>query len=207
MTSEADQSARASRQDGSDHTLKETVSDAADAAAAAAREAGGKAADTASELFEPIKQDALDRAEEQKRAGADRLSGMAQAVHQAADQLDPELPPQARTYIHEAADGIDRMSAAIRDRSVGDLMETAGDFARRQPAAFFGGAVLAGFVLSRFLKSSSGSDASDHRTPRAPDNGQRHTGDTFYAANATGGPMYGVPSSGTTANGASGASK
>jgi hypothetical protein len=29
------------------------------------------------------------------------------------------------------------------------------NFARSQPAAFFGGAVLAGFALSRFFKSSA----------------------------------------------------
>lgn len=209
MTTEDDQGTSINHpdhsNDGSDRTLKETVSEAAGAAVSAMRDARGGASDTASQLFEPLGQEARDLAEKQKRAGADRLGGMARAVHQAADQLDPELPPQARAYIHEAADSIDRVSAAIRDRSVGDLVDTAGKFARRQPAAFFGGAVLAGFVLSRFLKSSSHDDGSDHQPQHRPPDDQRHAGDTFYAANATGGPMYGIPSGGASSG--SGAAK
>jgi hypothetical protein len=43
----------------------------------------------------------------------------------------------------------------VRERSLEDLMCMVDDFARRQPAAFFGGSVVAGFLLSRFLKSSN----------------------------------------------------
>jgi hypothetical protein len=34
-------------------------------------------------------------------------------------------------------------------------MRTLNDFGRKEPLAIFGGAVLAGFAISRFLKSSA----------------------------------------------------
>ena len=43
----------------------------------------------------------------------------------------------------------------MRSRDIGDVFATVADFGRRQPVAFFGGAVLAGFVLARFFKSDA----------------------------------------------------
>ena len=72
-----------------------------------------------------------------------------------ADELEKELP-QAASYVHEAADRFERAASALRERSVDDLFRSVSDFARNQPATFFGSAVVAGFALSRFLKSSAG---------------------------------------------------
>lgn len=93
-------------------------------------------------------------AEEQKGRGAERLNGVARAVHSAASEFERDLP-QAAGYIHEAASQIERASTAVREKSIEDIVAAIDDFARRQPVAFFGGSVLAGFVLSRFLKSSA----------------------------------------------------
>ena len=43
----------------------------------------------------------------------------------------------------------------MRERSLDDLIGTVEDFARRQPVAFIGGAVAAGFGLARLMKSSA----------------------------------------------------
>lgn len=113
-----------------------------------------------------VADEARDFAEKGKEGGAERIDGVAQAIHSAADQLGRDLP-QAAGYIHEAAARLEHASSMVRERSVEDLMSMVDDFARRQPAAFFGGSVLAGFVLSRFLKSSnarrrSGGTGSDY---------------------------------------------
>jgi hypothetical protein len=42
----------------------------------------------------------------------------------------------------------------LRNRSIDELIGTFTRFARQQPAAAFAGAVLVGFVLSRFIKSA-----------------------------------------------------
>ena len=94
-------------------------------------------------------------AEQQKKAGADQIGGVARAIHGAAHEIEQEMP-NAAGFIHNAAAKLEGAADSLRDRSVDDLIRSLNKFARSQPAAFFGGAVLAGFALSRFLKSSSG---------------------------------------------------
>jgi hypothetical protein len=93
-------------------------------------------------------------AEQQKQVGADQIGGVARAVHGAAREIEQELP-HAAGFIHDAAAKLEGAAASLRERSVDDLIRSLNNFARSQPAAFFGGAVLAGFALSRFLKSSA----------------------------------------------------
>jgi ElaB/YqjD/DUF883 family membrane-anchored ribosome-binding protein len=92
-------------------------------------------------------------AEDQKNAGADFVTGIAAAVRRAAGEFEGQIP-QAGQYIRRAADQIDNTSDAIRQRDLGELFQGVQDFARRQPTAFLGATVLAGFVAIRFLKSS-----------------------------------------------------
>jgi hypothetical protein len=47
--------------------------------------------------------------------------------------------------VRGAADRVEEFSRAIRGQSVDELMRTASDFTRRQPALVFGLASLAGF--------------------------------------------------------------
>jgi hypothetical protein len=116
---------------------------------------------------------ARDLAEDQKSQGAERLGGVARAVHSAASEIERDLP-QAAGYIHEAADRLQRASSAVRNQSVEEIITAIDDFARRQPVAFFGGSVLAGFVLSRFLKSTA-----DARPARASSLEGAETDNTF----------------------------
>jgi hypothetical protein len=109
----------------------------------------------AAEILEPVKEKARETAEQQKDAGAEQIGGIARAVHGAAGELERELP-HAAAYVHDAADRIDRAASALREHNVDDLFRSLSDFARRQPATFFGSAVFAGFAISRFLKSSAG---------------------------------------------------
>jgi hypothetical protein len=102
---------------------------------------------------EPLKNRMHDIAEQQKDAGADQISSIAEAVHDAAHELEGKLPAAAE-YFHSAADRLEQASSDMRNRDVNDLLSACGDFARREPAAFLGGAMIAGFALTRFLKSS-----------------------------------------------------
>lgn len=100
-----------------------------------------------------IRDTASDYAEQRKREGADRIKGFGRAVHGAADEIGKEIP-QAADYVHTAASKIETAADELRSRSMDELIGSFTRFARRQPAAAFAGAVLAGFVLSRFLKSA-----------------------------------------------------
>lgn len=111
-----------------------------------------------------LAEEARSFAEGRKHEGAERIGGMAQAIHSAADRIERELP-QAAVYIHDAAARLQEASAMVRERSLEDLVGMVDDFARRQPAAFFGGSVVAGFLLARFLKSSNSRRSSAARVP------------------------------------------
>ncbi len=111
----------------------------------------------------PQMADAVSEAEEvaerQKEAGAERVDEMARAVHSAADELGKQMP-QAAELVHAAASRLEQGAEALRERNLRDLMGTFSDMGRKEPLALFGGAVVAGFAVSRFLKSSS---TSSHR--------------------------------------------
>ena len=107
-----------------------------------------------SETVDTVKERALGIADAQKSAGADQIDGVARAIHSAADSFKEQMPGAA-SYIHEAASGVEKFSSSVRNRSVDELVSSLTTFARTQPTAFFGASVLAGFALSRFLKSSA----------------------------------------------------
>ena len=101
----------------------------------------------------PLKEDARSLMEQQKSLGADQLRDVARAVHTAAHEFEGQMPCFAQS-VHRMARRLDDVSSSLRSRNVDEVVESVGQFAREQPAMFFGGAVLAGFALSRFLKSS-----------------------------------------------------
>lgn len=130
--------------------------DGLDSTAAGIRDGAGRAADEAKGAASSIAEQARARLNDvlgqQKAAGADRIAGVAQAAHSAAGDLDKTNPQMAR-LVRTAAVNVDRIAEDVRSRDIGQVFSSVADFGRKQPVAFFGGAVLAGFVLSRFLKS------------------------------------------------------
>ena len=126
---------------------KEQIKEAFSSAAEEARQQTGAAA-------EQVKTQARDFAEQQKSAGADQVGGVAHAMEAAADQLQGQMPLAAE-YIEDVAGRLNTMASAIRERSIDDMLGNVAEFARKQPALFFAGAVATGFSLSRFAKSSA----------------------------------------------------
>ena len=108
------------------------------------------AKDVASQATDKIKQ----TAEGQKSAGADYVGSLADTIRRAAREFDGDLPI-AGTYVRKAASQVEGVADTIRSGNFKDLVRGAQSFARRQPTAFLGMAVLAGFGAVRFLKSSA----------------------------------------------------
>ena len=108
---------------------------------------------------ESLKESAAHLAEQQKESGARQLSGIAGAVHAAADQLEDQLPGAAG-YIHDAAERIDHAASDLRNRNLSDIAESIRRLGQERPLALFGGALLAGFVMTRFLKSGQSGDGA-----------------------------------------------
>jgi hypothetical protein len=116
---------------------------------------------------------ALRMAEEQKAAAADQVADVARVLDTAAEQVERVLP-EAAHYVREAASGVHRVSSAVRDQSIEDIIGMAMTFARTRPATFLAGSVVAGFALARFLKSSA--DRRLETASSSPTRGQRRSG-------------------------------
>jgi hypothetical protein len=133
------------------------------------------------ELGSAAAQKAETLAEQGKQAGVERGIGLADATRRVADDLEGTSPEIAR-HVRTAADSIESVANSLRERSVGDLMQEATSFARQQPGAFFGAAVLAGFAIARFAKSSASGVATQHSLGH---------GGTSYVGMSQGGVSYG----------------
>lgn len=91
---------------------------------------------------------------ERKGKTADALTNVAQALRQTAQQLQGQQQASVARYADKAAGKVESLSNYLRNKDVDNLLDDAERFVHRQPALFLGGAFAAGFVLSRFLKSS-----------------------------------------------------
>lgn len=150
---------------GADRSAEATLDSLRDQASSVVQAAQTQAAGVIDQARESV----VGLAEQQKSAASAQIDQVARAAHDAARRLEQDLPPAAH-LVHQAASGIDRLSAELRDRSVEDIVRDVGQVVRSQPLAFFGGCVLFGFVAARFLKSASpgGVGNGGHRPGSVP---------------------------------------
>lgn len=154
---------------GSDR-LRRTAEEARDAAA----DRLGSARDEAMHQARSAAEDARDYAEKEaergKAAGAGQVHKWASALNRAASELG-EDSAQGQ-LVRQASEGLDDIARSIEGRSVGQMVGAVSDFGRRNPAAFIGGAMLAGFALSRFATASrpepDRDDIRDHQPTPQP---------------------------------------
>jgi len=142
----------------------DNASGGADQIADRASEVAQAAKEQLSSAAQPIADKARDVAEEQRKSGADRLEGVARAVHTAADDIGKQVP-QLAGYVHSGAEQLQRASRLLRENSIDDLLQMTNRLAHDRPLAFIGGSVAAGFVLARFLKSSGASSMQPGTRP------------------------------------------
>jgi hypothetical protein len=135
---------------------------------------------------ETAKAEARRLASQQKEAGADRLGEVAGAVHGAARSLEAGMPQMA-SYVHDAAVRLEDAARTLRTRNVDDLMGEISRFARSQPALFFGGAMLAGFALTRFLRSTAPNGSTRASAPTSSMRGSLSSG-AGWREHEAGGP-------------------
>jgi hypothetical protein len=135
--------------------------------AGAARDAYQKAADLSSEAAERGRAAAAEGArvaKSQMKGALDRQVGVAASVvgdvarsfHVAADDLERNAP-FAGDLMHGLADRMSGYAEDLQAQSTDDLLRTASDFTRRQPAVVFGLAALAGFLAFRAIKHTPSS--------------------------------------------------
>jgi hypothetical protein len=139
--------------------IKQRAGDVLRASTDTAREKFKEAADAAKDAAAGAADRFQDQAREQQRSGADFVGRFAGNIRDAARAFENDVPFAARG-INSAAEYVDEAADKIRNGSFRDLVDSATDFAKRQPAAFLGLSVLAGFAAVRFLKASGGQSSS-----------------------------------------------
>ena len=145
--------------------IKQRAGDALRASTEVARDTFKEAADAAKDAASGAADHLQDRAREQQRSGADFVARFAGNIREAARAFDSDAPFASRG-INSAADYVEDAAQKIRDGSFRDLIDGATDFAKRQPAAFLGLSVLAGFAVVRFLKASAGQSSGSQGVNR-----------------------------------------
>lgn len=127
---------------------------------------------TTEEVRDATRQQAESLLDRQKYAAADQVEKVSTVLHKMADEFDRQQQPYFSGYVNELAQRSDTFSHRLRERDLESLVNQARDYGRRQPALFMGGAIAAGFLLSRFMRSSgehtpphAGSSSSHHSSP------------------------------------------
>jgi len=136
--------------------LKDNAADLADSVAQTAKQEAAKIGAAATEMLHDASDKVKSAVSEQKAAGADYLDTVARAIHRAAREFEADVP-QAAHYIRRAGGQVSSVASAVRQGDLRDLVAEVEEAARRQPALFFGGALVLGFVALRFLKSAPAS--------------------------------------------------
>jgi hypothetical protein len=106
-------------------------------------------------VWSDTKQQASSALEEQKRSAAGGIGELAKALRKAAKEMDGDGGQGGAVsgLTQNAADALERVSGALRNRDLNSMVRDLEGFARSQPALFLGAAVASGFLAMRFLKS------------------------------------------------------
>ena len=151
---------QSSRSGHESQDVRAKASEAVSKLADVAQQAGSQAKQTASSLASDANQKAKGFLNQQVASGAELAGHVANSARCAADNLDQNAP-QLAELVRGAAKRVEEFSRDLRGQTVEDLVRTASDFTRRQPAVVFGFASLAGFLLFRVLKSNPPKSSED----------------------------------------------
>jgi len=137
--------------------MNEVAGAASQVVAAASEKVKSAASEVQGEAVEAVQR----LADTQKASGARLVRSVARAIEGAADELGNDAPNLA-AHVRDAGRSLEQVGRDFDQRSVAELLRSANDLARRQPVSFVAGAALAGFMLTRFLKSSAPNQVDEH---------------------------------------------
>jgi hypothetical protein len=114
----------------------------------------------AESIKQRIKQDGKKQIESGKRAAADQIAEIADAIDVAGSQLDRSQPTLAG-YASQLADGVGTLATRLRDDSIEDIYRDMRQLADRHPGMFLLGGAALGLVIARFMKASGEHSGED----------------------------------------------
>jgi ElaB/YqjD/DUF883 family membrane-anchored ribosome-binding protein len=162
----------------------------ADEAAAAVRDETSKLGEDlragAHAEAESLKEQAGEQVTKQRFDAADHIDAVAEALRAGVDALESNGHGAMADYWRSAADGAGRLAERIRHKPLAEAWRSTEDSVREEPALSFGGAMVAGFMIARFLKSSE-PDAGGHRASGERGHGSARPADTELGSSWPGG--------------------
>ncbi len=113
-----------------------------------------KGQQSADDIKEAAREQAESAFERQRDTAAQHTHTLGTVFKNAADEFDRQQQPFCSEQARKLADHTERFSQRMRDKDLHSLCRAAEDYGRREPAMFIGGAIAAGFLVTRFLRSS-----------------------------------------------------
>jgi ElaB/YqjD/DUF883 family membrane-anchored ribosome-binding protein len=110
--------------------------------------------DQARSVLDDAKGSAKAKLGEQQQAAATGVGDFARALRDAARSSGDSNTLAARAA-ETAAERLERLSGALKNKDIDSVVRDAESFARREPMLFLGVAVAAGFIAMRLLKGSA----------------------------------------------------
>ncbi|KQP31107.1 hypothetical protein ASF49_11035 [Methylobacterium sp. Leaf104] len=117
------------------------------------------AAERGRTFVEAARSHATDYIDQRKGDAARSVTDLAKSVRESSKTF--EAQPNIRAFFDSAADGLEHLGTSIEERSFSEFYEDAEAFARRAPVAVAVATFLTGFVVARFIKSTSAAPLTD----------------------------------------------
>lgn len=156
-------------------SLTQIATDTFAKASGTAREAGETlkrtAADTASSVTSTITEQVREVLDRQVGSNAGAAVQFAGSMKSAAADIGQQSPLMG-TLIKGLAEKVEGVATDLQTQTVDQMMRSAAEFTRKQPALVFGIAALAGFFMFRTIKSAPEASSVPVAPPIQPDSAQ-----------------------------------
>lgn len=174
---------------GSAGSGSQSTPDVKDQARAAAHDVKESVKDQAHHVADDVKEQARTQLAGQKEKAAEQLSGFGDALQETSKTLRDNDQNAVADYVERAADQIGQFNHYLRNHTVGELIDEAERYARREPALFLGAAALVGLAASRFFRASGSGSANRQMTGGFSGGSSRSGGDYQRVHNTAGAMM------------------
>jgi len=120
------------------------------------QEVGHHAKDIAQELGQELRGSADQYIEQGRERVTGQVGSLASALHRVSDELRQDQGGEQVARVTDMiAQRLDSAADMLQNKEPRDIIRGIESFARREPALFLGGCLVAGVVISRFLKASN----------------------------------------------------
>ncbi len=144
---------------------KETAASALELAGEAGSAVKDEVKAYAAETVETVRQAASERASAARDGLVDSGANLAESLKRQAEESDSV----SARVLNGLASGVTTVTDGLRGRTIGELVSSAQDYARRNPGTLAVGAAVAGFALARFLRSSGTRASAEARAAETTD--------------------------------------